>query len=349
MRGERSQQRQVRGQAQHHDVVERGAQAGDRPRAGLAVDAELGQQTVVPGAHGVTAVDSRIDPHTRPSRPAHREHAARGRQEAALGVLGVDARLDCVPAQQHVALLQLERQPGGDLELAAHDVDARDELGHRVLDLDARVHLEEVPAAVRCEQELRRAGTDVADRVGEAERGCAELAAKLAADARRGRLLDHLLVAPLHRAIALAQVQAGAVRVAQDLHLDVAGALDVALVEQAAVAEGRRRLAPRRLHGGRQLGCLVHDAHPAPATAGARLDEQRVADVVRVAAAGHDGHAGALRELARGVLAPERGERVRRRSDEREAGRAAGLRELGRFREEAVAGVERRPRRPRPR
>ena len=103
-----------------------------------------------------------------------------------------------------------------------------------------------------CEQELRRAGADVADRVGEAERGCAELAAELAADARRGRLLDHLLVAPLHRAIALAQVQAGAVRVAQDLHLDVAGALEVALVEQTAVAEGRRRLAPRRLHGGRQ-------------------------------------------------------------------------------------------------
>ena len=107
-----------------------------------------------------------------------------------LGVLGVDARLDRVAAQEHVALLELERQAGGDLELTAHDVDARDELGDRVLDLDARVHLEEVPAAVGREQELGGAGADVADGLGEAQRRRAELAAQLAADARRGRLLD---------------------------------------------------------------------------------------------------------------------------------------------------------------
>ena len=124
-----------------------------------------------------------------------------------VGVLGVDARLDRVAAQEHVALLELERQAGGDLELAAHDVDARHELGDRVLDLDARVHLEEVPAAVGREQELRRAGADVADGLGEPQRGGAELAAQLAADAGRGRLLDHLLVAALHRAVALAEVE----------------------------------------------------------------------------------------------------------------------------------------------
>ena len=97
-----------------------------------------------------------------------------------LGILGVDAGLDRVPAQQHVALLELERAVGGDLELPAHEVDARDELRDRVLDLDARVHLEEVPAAVGREQELGGAGPDVADGVGEAQRGDAELAAEVA-------------------------------------------------------------------------------------------------------------------------------------------------------------------------
>ena len=41
--------------------------------------------------------------------------------------------------------------------------------------------------------------------------------------AGRRRLLDQLLVAPLHRAVALAQVHDPAVRVAHDLDLDVPG------------------------------------------------------------------------------------------------------------------------------
>ncbi len=222
-----------------------------------------------------------------------------------------------VAAQQHVALLELERPAGRDLELPAHDVDARHELGDRVLDLDARVHLEEVPAAVGREQELRRARADVADGLGEAQRRGAELAAQLAADAGRGRLLDDLLVAALHRAVALAEVQARAVRVAQDLHLDVARALDVALVDEAAVAERRLRLARRGLDRRRELAGLAHDAHAAAAAAGARLDEQRIADLVGVGAARHDRHAGALGQLARRVLAAERRERGRRRARRR--------------------------------
>src|SRR3546814_15820675 len=50
----------------------------------------------------------------------------------------------------------------GDQQLLAHQVDAGDPLGHRVLDLDAGVHLDEVEAAV-LEQELERAGAAVAD------------------------------------------------------------------------------------------------------------------------------------------------------------------------------------------
>ena len=118
-------------------------------------------------------------------------------------------------------------------------------------------------------------------------------------------------------------------RVAQDLHLDVACALDVALVHQAAVAKGRGGLARGGLDRGGQLVRLAHDAHAAPAAARAGLDEQRESDLGGVGAAGHDPNARALGELARRVLAPERRERGRRRADEHEAGRAAGLGQLG--------------------
>jgi hypothetical protein len=55
--------------------------------------------------------------------------------------------------------------------------------------------------------------------------------------------LDDLLVAALDRAVALPQVHEVAVRVAEDLHLDVLGAGDVALDEH--LARGRRRRRPR--------------------------------------------------------------------------------------------------------
>ena len=255
VRRDGGQEGQVGGQAEHDDIVERRAQAGDRPRARLAVHTQLRQQAVVARADDIAAVDPRVDAHAGASRPAHGEHVARGWEEAALGILGVDPRLDRVPAQEHVALLQLERPACGDLELPSHDVDARDQLRHGVLDLDARVHLQEVPAAVGREQELRRAGAHVAHGFGEPQRCSAELAAQVAAHSRARappRSPSGDVAAPSSRARpGAAPVPCG---VAQDLHLDVAGALDVALVEQAAVAEGRLGLARRGLDGGRELG-----------------------------------------------------------------------------------------------
>ena len=93
----------------------------------------------------------------RPSRRARRGRRARrsaptatGRGGEVLGrVLGVDAALDGVAAQLDVVLADRELLAGGDADALAHDVDARDHLGHAVLDLDAGVHLEEEVLAVR--------------------------------------------------------------------------------------------------------------------------------------------------------------------------------------------------------
>src|SRR5207237_9730971 len=80
----------------------------------------------------------------------------------AVRILGVDAALDRVAAQLDVLLPQLQLAPGGDVDLLLHEVDPGDHLGHRMLDLDARVHLdeEELPVLV---QELESAGAPVAD------------------------------------------------------------------------------------------------------------------------------------------------------------------------------------------
>ena len=125
------------------------------------------------------------------------------------------------------------------------EVDPGHELGHRVLDLDPAVQLEE-PELAAGEHELGRAGADVADRAGEGDRRVRHRRAQRRIEGGGGRLLEHLLVAPLHRALALAEREHGAVGVGEQLDLDVARSLDVSLAEDGAVAERGLGLAARR-------------------------------------------------------------------------------------------------------
>ena len=107
-----------------------------------------------------------------------------------------------------------------------------------------------------------------------------QLLADPVAEVRRRRLLDHLLVAALERAVAVAEDQHLAVPVAEDLHLDMPGAPDEALEEDA----GR----PERGFGGppdageRKLEFVRRSAwrHPDAAAAAGRLQHHRVADPI---------------------------------------------------------------------
>jgi hypothetical protein len=82
--------------------------------------------------------------------------------------------------------------------------------------LDARVHLHEVEALL-LPQELDGADAHVADGARGVDGGLAHLLADLGGQRRRGRLLHQLLVAALHGAVALAQVDDVAVLVGQHL------------------------------------------------------------------------------------------------------------------------------------
>src|SRR5207247_11146179 len=86
-------------------------------------------------------------------------------------------------------------------------------------------------------QELERAGVDVADRARAGERGLGEPALGPRIEIRRRRLLDELLMAALDRALALVQMHDRAFAVAEDLHLDVAGRVEIALHVQLTIAQ----------------------------------------------------------------------------------------------------------------
>src|SRR5262249_50627981 len=144
------------------------------------------------------------------------------------GVLGVDAALDRVPAQDDLVLGDRELLAGRGEDPLADDVDAGRHLRHAVLDLYARVHLQEEVLAV-LQQALDRAGADVVDRARRLDADLADALAHRLVDDRGRRLLDQLLVAALDRAVALAEVDDVAVAVGEDLDLDVARIGQVAL------------------------------------------------------------------------------------------------------------------------
>ncbi len=124
-------------------------------------------------------------------------------------------------------------------QLLLDQVDAGDQLGDRMLDLDPGVHLHEEPLVpFIVEDALDRAGAGVADVTGQPDRG--RRRSRRAGRVDRGRLtlLDELLVAPLHRAVSLAEVQ-HRLAVGQHLDLDVAHARQEALDVHRAVARTR--------------------------------------------------------------------------------------------------------------
>ncbi len=112
-----------------------------------------------------------------------------------------------------------------------------------MLDLDAGVQLEEEEVA-SVEHELRGAGALIADRTSERDGRVAHARAQVGIERGRRRLLEHLLVASLNRAVALAECEHRAVPVGEQLDLDVSRALEVALEEDGVVTECSGRLAP---------------------------------------------------------------------------------------------------------
>src|SRR5579862_2738472 len=139
-----------------------------------------------------------------------------------------------------------------------------------MLDLDPRVELEE-PEVAAVEHELGRAGALVADRARERDCRVAHPCPQLRVERRRRRLLEHFLMTPLDRAVALTECDDVAVLVGEQLNLDVARALEETLAEDGIVAERSGRLAPRRLERLVQLLRRAHDAHAATTAARRRF------------------------------------------------------------------------------
>ena len=221
-----------------------------------------------------------------------------------------------------------------------------------MLHLDARIHFDEVPGAgIGIHQKLHGTGVVIAGGAGQGYGSFSQRAADGIVEAHGGGHFDHLLMPPLHGAIALIEVQQVAGAIAQDLHLDVAGPFDVAFQKHRIVAEGRAGFAPRFGEPLAEFGGATHHAHAAPAAAECRFDDERKADAARdalgLARVGdgvfgprHRGDAGALGQLAGRAFVAEQFEQLRAGTDEGDTCPFAGARQSWVFRQETVAWMD---------
>ena len=239
-------------------------------------------------------------------------------------------------------------------QLPLDQVQAGHHFGDRMLHLQPRVHLHQVELAVLVQQELHRAGAHVTRGLRQLHRAAAHALAQRRIDRRAGRLLDDLLVAPLHRAIALAQVDAVAVRVREYLHLDVARLEQRPLQQQLAGAESGLRLRARALHGRAAAARpAVTSRMPRPPPPAAALTitgkpmrcasaAKRCVRLVLALVARQAGHAARLRESAwRDDLLPSARMACGGGPTHTRPASIDGLREVGVLAQEAIARMHR--------
>ena len=327
------QERDVGGHSANAELRQRTACPTHRRRIVPAAAGELDQHAVEvradlrPGVHG-SAVQTH--PGTA-SGPIGRDRAG-VRTETVGRILRGDPALQSSTTQGQPVLRDpdlLQGLPGGDAQLGRDQIDVGDLLGHRVLDLDARIHLDEhmltgtLTGGVH--QELHGSGILITHLLGELHRIPVQRLPDGIIQVRGRSDLHDLLMTTLQGAVALEQVHHIALPIGQDLDLDVARPQHRLLQEHRRITEGRLSLPHCRREGLLQRRGHFDPSHATPASPGHGLDEDREADLlglshqpvdVRAGLGGlQRGDARALGGPERLHLVPRQLQHIRRRTD----------------------------------
>src|SRR4029077_6003061 len=127
-------------------------------------------------------------------------------------------------------------------------------------------------------QKLHRPGAAVAELLQRGGGETGQPVARGAIQRRRWAFFEDLLMRALQRAVALAEMDDIAPSVAEELHLDMARPVEIALEIDGVVAERGLRLGLRERQHMAQLVGVARQLHAAPAAAGRGLQQYRVAD-----------------------------------------------------------------------
>src|SRR5262249_28739081 len=207
-------------------------------------------------------------------------HNLTGRRAEGNRVFGVDAALNRMAVEFHVALLDCKAAASRDANLLEDQVNIGDHLSYRMLDLDACVHLDEVEFAFFIEK-LDGANAQIAD-LAHRFRDCfANRVTRARVECRRRAFFPNLLVTSLQGAIALAKVNGISLAVAKHLDFDMAGPFEIFFNIDSVVSErGFSFAACGRKRGGK-LARAARDFHAATTASCRGFDENRITDLDR--------------------------------------------------------------------
>ena len=327
--------------------AQRAVHALERIRERRRKRREFDQQRIVKRRdHRAGVAHAPVEPQTEASGRAIRQDAPVVGIEFVFRVFRGDPALHGVTVARDFLLRRdahfgvVHRLAAGDQNLRAHEINTGDDFRHGVLDLDARVHLDEEPfLGILVVEKFHGPGIVVFDFAAQLHRRFAQLLAHPLVQPHARRDLDDLLMPPLHRAIALVQMHHAAVTVAEDLHLDVLRVGNVAFEKHRRVAEGAPRFALRFIKQIREIAGLGDDAHPAATAAERGFDNERETNFLRdferftaifngVLRSGQRRHADFVRQRAGGRFVAHLAQQLNARSDERDARVGTSLREL---------------------
>ena len=254
-------------------------------------------------------------------------------------------------ADRYVLLLKGQGLAGGHAQLPLDQVGIGHKLRDRMLNLQTRVHFHKVEIAVVRIQELDGAGALIANGTSQVARGLVHARANVvvSVEARRGALLDQLLVATLYRALALAERKHMALLIGHNLHLDMVRRRDELLHVALTVAKNGLALGTRLDKRFCRVFHALDLANAATAATRTRLDEHGAADALGLGrrllgafeqiAARYDGHARRGSRSTRGVLVAHAVDHLGRRTDKRQAILVAVAHEARLLGEKAIPGM----------
>ena len=256
-----------------------------------------------------------------------------------------------------VFLRTREFTPRSNLQLPFHQILPGDHFRHRMLHLQARVHLHEVKGIFLqpvgdIGDKFNGACPNIPNRFGRCD-GCGPhgLSHRLR-HIRRRCFLDHLLMPPLQGAIALEQMHRITMGISENLNFDMARLGEEFLYQYTIIAKGRLSFALRRRQSRRKFACGTHAPHSLATTTSDRLNQDRIANLFRFLRQ-HIGilpfpmitryhrHPGLDHQGLCCVFQSHRADRIRGWADKDNTCLCAFLRKPRIFREEAIAGMDR--------
>ena len=287
MSEKRLQKNQVRRHAANAKLAQRAGhpvyalRLARRPRRHL-----LKQRVIMTRHHRARIRRAAVKTNAETRRAAIRRDASVVGNELVERVLGRDAALQRMTVQTNLVLRRhaglagnAEASARRDLYLRLHNVNARHLLGDRMLNLNARIDLNEIKlAAVGVLEKLGGAGVFVARVPRKTQRERRQCFARNIGKIRRRRALNNFLIATLHGTVAFKQVKQGAVFVAEQLDFHMARALNEALKVDRAVAEGCGGFAASGGDAFGEFGGGVDASHAASAAAPGCFEHQGVAE-----------------------------------------------------------------------